>query len=290
MEKFCLRWNEFETNVRDSFRVLREDHFDVTLACDDDHQIQAHRIILSAGSQFFSDLFKKTKHTNLVIYLKGIKSKELEYVVDFLYNGETYLAQEELNKFLETAKELQVKGLQSNQEDESELNQPMNAKPGVEPIFTEIGTKYKEYEETIEQESIIDSLEQLADTFHNNDFTVVKTEEASPELITNLKLDLQIEQMIEKNEGLWQCKVCGKSSNNKYDLKAHAETHIEGVSHTCHICNKTLSTRESLRKHISNIHSESSLSCNICGKSGMNRKALMNHKHRNHKSENQKLY
>ena len=49
-EKFCLKWNDFETNISLAFRELREekDFFDVTLACDDDNQIQAHKVILSA--------------------------------------------------------------------------------------------------------------------------------------------------------------------------------------------------------------------------------------------------
>merc|ERR1712096_286629 len=36
-EKFCLRWNDFETNISAGFRELRneKDFFDVTLACDD---------------------------------------------------------------------------------------------------------------------------------------------------------------------------------------------------------------------------------------------------------------
>ena len=61
MEKLCLKWNEFEGNIRESFRKLRVDQtlFDVTLATDDGYQIQAHKMILSAGSDFFSDLFQK---------------------------------------------------------------------------------------------------------------------------------------------------------------------------------------------------------------------------------------
>ena len=52
-DKFCLRWNDFETNISTAFRELRndQDFFDVTLACDDD-QIQAHKIILSACQYF----------------------------------------------------------------------------------------------------------------------------------------------------------------------------------------------------------------------------------------------
>merc|ERR1719186_2238816 len=84
MEKFCLRWNEFETNIRESFRELREEqnHFDVTLATDDGHQIEAHKIILSAGSNFFSKILRQTKHSSPFIYLKGINRVELEYVID----------------------------------------------------------------------------------------------------------------------------------------------------------------------------------------------------------------
>ena len=53
-EKFCLRWNDFATNVSGTFRELREeeDFFDITLACEDD-QIKAHKVILSACSPFF---------------------------------------------------------------------------------------------------------------------------------------------------------------------------------------------------------------------------------------------
>merc|ERR1719318_1970526 len=114
MEKFCLKWNQFEANIRVSFKALREEHrfFDVTLATDDGHQLQAHKMILSAGSQFFSDIFMKNTHTNILIYLKGINSTCLQHVTDFLYNGEAFVNQEELKIFIERAQELQVKGIQ----------------------------------------------------------------------------------------------------------------------------------------------------------------------------------
>ena len=113
MEKYQLKWNDFETNSRDSFKKLKAEHrlFDVTFVSDDGQQIQAHKMILSAGSDFFSDVFVNTNHTNLLIYLKGISSIHLELVTEFLYNGEAFVGQEDLQKFLETAQELQIKGL-----------------------------------------------------------------------------------------------------------------------------------------------------------------------------------
>ena len=100
--------------------------------------------------------------------------------------------------------------------------------------------------------------------------------------ITSKDLDIQIEEMIEKNEGLWKCKVCAKATTGKDQIKVHAETHIGGMSHACNLCGKTFPNRPGLRSHISSIHSVL-FSCELCVKSGMNRATYRMHKQRNHK-------
>jgi len=126
-EKFCLRWNDFETNISVAFRELREekDFFDVTLACDDS-QIQAHKVILSACSPFFRNVLRRNPHQHPLLYLKGVKYKELLSVLNFMYMGEVNVAQEELNSFLAVAEDLRVKGLTQN-------NSSSDAKPKSEP-------------------------------------------------------------------------------------------------------------------------------------------------------------
>ena len=111
-EKFCLRWNDFESNISSAFRELREekDFFDVTLACDDS-QIQAHKVILSACSPFFRNVLRRNPHQHPLLYLKGVKYNELLAVLNFMYLGEVNVAQEELNSFLAVAEDLRVKGL-----------------------------------------------------------------------------------------------------------------------------------------------------------------------------------
>jgi len=115
-EKFCLRWNDFETNISSAFRELRDDKdfFDVTLACDDE-QIQAHKVILSACSPFFRNVLRRNPHQNPLLYLKGVKYTDLQSVLNFMYHGEVNVAQEELNSFLAVAEDLRVKGLTQNQ-------------------------------------------------------------------------------------------------------------------------------------------------------------------------------
>ena len=110
-----MKWNEVETNIREYWIIVREDQrlFDVTLVTDDGQHIQAHKIILSAGSHFFSGIFLKSNQTNMLIYLKGTNSVQLKHLLDFIYNGEASVGQEELKEFLETGKELQVKGFEA---------------------------------------------------------------------------------------------------------------------------------------------------------------------------------
>jgi hypothetical protein len=139
-EKFCLRWNDFESNISSAFRELREDKdfFDVTLACDDD-QIQAHKVIISACSPFFRSILRRNRHEHPLLYLKGVKYVDLVSILNFMYHGEVNVAQEELNSFLAVAEDLKVKGLtQNNSESKSvnirgEKNKPKTHSPAKPP-------------------------------------------------------------------------------------------------------------------------------------------------------------
>jgi len=115
-DNFCLRWNDFESNISTSFRELREDSefLDVTLCCDNGVDVvQAHKVILAACSPLFRKILSRQKSTgqNPFLYLKGIRLKELRAVLDFIYHGEVNVAQDSLNNFLAVAEELAIKGL-----------------------------------------------------------------------------------------------------------------------------------------------------------------------------------
>jgi len=143
-EKFCLRWNDFESNISGAFRELREDKdfFDVTLACDDD-QLQAHKLILSACSPFFRSILRRNRHEHPLLYLKGVKYADLVSVLNFMYHGEVNVAQEELNSFLAVAEDLKVKGLTQTTSDSKPPSSQQSNKPRVrdtsekrEPLVT----------------------------------------------------------------------------------------------------------------------------------------------------------
>ena len=112
-EKLFLRWNGFQENINSAFGLLRNDQelSDVTLASDDGTQIQSHKVILASSSPFFMEILRKNKHPNPLIFMRGTKTEELVSLIDFIYNGEVYVDQENLDPFLALAGDLGLKGL-----------------------------------------------------------------------------------------------------------------------------------------------------------------------------------
>ena len=112
-DKLFLQWNDFKENVNSAFGRLREDKefTDVTLACEDGQQMEAHRVILASSSPFFDKILQKSKYPHPLISLKGFQSKHFVTILDFLYFGEANIYQEDLDSFLAIAEDIELKGL-----------------------------------------------------------------------------------------------------------------------------------------------------------------------------------
>ena len=85
---------------------------DVTLVCEDRYRVEAHKIVLCAGSSMFRDFFTHNSHPHPMLYLKGVKQIHLLPLVQFLYNGQTTIPQDLVNELLDVAKDLSIKGLE----------------------------------------------------------------------------------------------------------------------------------------------------------------------------------
>ena len=269
--------------MKNVFREMREgqEFFDVTLACDDGTYLEAHRIVLAASSTFFRNTFKINNHPHPWIYLKGINSADLTAVIDFMYQGEVNVPQDDLSQFLGIAEDLQVKGLsgysdlpwtasveEMNVEKMSNFGVAMNEEQyqGFEGSFDSQtimeGKESTAVENITRKSEETDIIEEADEMKHHNRILMVGDE---PNVIhekiieVNAELDKQIEDILIKNNGVWTCKVCGKFANHKSKLKQHVETHIDGFSHPCSLCGKSYRSRNVLRMHMSRDHKNKSL-------------------------------
>lgn len=111
-QAFCLRWNNFQTNMLNVFeKLFLDEHFvDVTLACEG-QLIKAHKMVLSASSSYFQEIFTTTPCSHPVIIMKDVPLKELRKILDFMYKGEINVSKCEIGKLLIVAEALQVRGL-----------------------------------------------------------------------------------------------------------------------------------------------------------------------------------
>ena len=112
-EKCSLAWEDFLENAGETFRGLRadQDFCDVTLVCEDNQQIEAHKIVISASSVLLQKMLRSSQHNKPMLYFWGIKARDLSSVVDFIYKGQVEVYQSDLPDFLEVASMLAIKGL-----------------------------------------------------------------------------------------------------------------------------------------------------------------------------------
>ena len=239
-EKFYLKWNDFQQTVSNSFGILRkeEDFFDVTLVSDDEVHLSSHKLVLSASSDFFKSILKKTSNPHPIIYLSGINSRDLNFIIDYIYHGEVQIYQEQLDGFLDVAQRLRIAGLNSNQNEEEELSKGTSTDEGAlkeEKAFTHPSSN-----------NFVESSNES--TFRPFTTSLQKLSFSGMEMDTT-ELDEKIKSMIAVVDGIFTCKVCGKTAKLKTNLNNHIETHIEGLSFPCQQCGKTCRSRVSLKMH-----------------------------------------
>ena len=82
----CLENTEFTRNILKTFQDIRsiQEFSDVTLACEDD-QMEAHRVVLASGSQFFQRIFARySSSPKTLVIMRGVKKAQMMPILDFL--------------------------------------------------------------------------------------------------------------------------------------------------------------------------------------------------------------
>ena len=247
-EKLCLQWNDFRDNVISAFGYLRDDKefTDVTLACEDGQQVEAHKVVLISSSPFFLNLFKRNKHPHPLVYMRGLKYENLLSMVDFIYSGEANVYQENLDTFLAMADELQVKGLDKRKEEEESVPRKPSDRLrswGSNSTTDIIATSKDETTETAETVIAL-----------NNYAGSTDLEELDQKVKSLMILS---ENRIGKEQKKTRvCKVCGKEGQI-IAIKNHIEAnHLSNISIPCNACEKPHHTRHALLQHNRRYHSQ----------------------------------
>ena len=197
--------------------------------CEDDQQVEAHKVILASASPFFQRVLSKNPHPHPLIYLRGLKLEDVKAIVDFIYLGQTEVNSEDLGYFLQVAEGLEVRGLQSQLENKENIDDLKNS-------FT------KEKKE--EDKSILD------DVGSGNIM-----EKSSLLVPTRLLLKEPSEQISDIN---YPCTDCDYTTNRPISLARHIlkiHTSMGEKRFPCDSCDYQASRSNNLKRHVIKVHS-----------------------------------
>ena len=282
-KKLCLKWDDFQDNTRGVIAGLRHDvdYTDVTLACEDGQQVEAHKVILASSSPFFQNLLRKNKHPHPLIYMRGVKSEDLVALVDFLYYGEANIYQENIDAFFAIAEELNMKGLTGNLIDEH-IRETKTKKQMLTPKKTHQSENMHPFGNYFQSSDNLAEAENLEECFSKpskdpapeqeepmtdlpetkNKAQEIKVEpkrkSRMPAVPAHFQgLDQQVRSLMAKSQNVRKdgksladvCTVCGKEGYST-EIKDHIERHhLEGVSIPCDFCGKTFRSRWGMTQH-----------------------------------------
>ena len=234
-----IKVDNYQIKVSNSFNEFRanEEFCDVTLACDDDDQIEAHKVILSASSSFFRNILRKNKHSHPFLYLRGISKTDLLNVIDFIYFGEASIAQDDFKRFMSIAEDLKLVGLSENVSlSESDFTSPVDEsnlsleadlnEPELKEISCPKNASEKKYD-------ILDVEPKNENYLNSGQMTTIQNaldkyleDELNKDVSKDTNRNINYKDLITKDGKKFICNNCGKVSTDRSNLRKHVRKHI----------------------------------------------------------------
>ncbi|CAH1399068.1 unnamed protein product [Nezara viridula] len=282
-QQFCLRWNNYQNSLLSSLPQLLDgdDLTDVTLYAGG-RSIKAHRIVLSACSQYFKNIFKEMSPLqHPVIVVPGTDFTELCALVTFMYSGEVNIYQHQLPGLIALADTLHIRGLAQFsagpfEEEGFTPQSPPSTPQTPEEKMPPLGIKRPKLNENNNNST----------SNNNNNNSTSNNNTVAPSPVKSMYVRKPKSRGTRSSPGRSQgeaedlsrrdtptdltqdggggnrtpnsklyatCLICGKQLSNQYNLRVHMETH-QNAHYACSSCSHVSRSRDALRKHVSYRH------------------------------------
>lgn len=243
-ELLSLDWSSYKLTLTEKLKTLIQDQdfVDVTLHCEG-KSLQAHKLYLSACSDYFKHILKGTNlWQHPILFLSEIPFVDLQKILEFVYCGEIQIPQNKLASFLKSAQALKINGLNetlNNSIDDHPVKKKKRRKGSTESYAwrfrdfdrEEVGAG--DAEEVTEESSEQVDVKADPENFENN---------LSPEEVDNH----QEEYKMSANRG-----IVVRNDLQEGDPTAGS---LYGERGRCHFCQLLCPDRLSLTDHLKRTH------------------------------------
>jgi hypothetical protein len=263
-ESYNLNWAEFDTYTSLTFKqlLMKPDFTDVTLACEGDESVEAHKVILSACSPFFDRILKKNSHAHPLIYLTDVTQSDMKAIINFMYLGQTNVAQENLQRFLKVATKFEVRGLTDDKKGKKAdgiINGADTSDISIQEDDVIAADVQDDLDDSVmgedDTEAGPDELAIKCEPESSSGFYYEKTEEK--DLDSSFMMDgfrimpgsLPRTPMMD-HEKVFPCDQCDYKATFSCNLTSHKRTVHEKLFFQCHLCEYKSSRKDRLNKHV----------------------------------------
>merc|ERR1719318_1785929 len=275
---YCISWKTFDEHLATTFRTLLADgNFkDVTLVSDDQTQMTAHKSVLSASSPILASILINNPHSNPLLFMRGLKRKVFEKLLEFIYLGKADLDEKSLNDFMDIGRDLKINGLYKEDENES-------TKPPTKEINDEILNHELNIGTDDNDDEYLDIFEDLSEA-QMLETTPYNTEQLPPSLESNmLKYSPNSDTIKEEDpDSKLQCNMCASRFTSHVGLSFHIKAKHLGIKYSCDRCDYKAGMSSNLKSHIETKHLGIRYSCDKCDYKATKPSHLKLHKEARH--------
>ena len=247
-DKYCLRLNSFGRNVKTCWQDLEidKDLWDVTLGCEDKH-FKTHKVVPSSFNPVLKDKLKTNQSSNVLIYLRRVKSKDFQNLLKFMYQGELDVQELDLPSFLEIAEDLSIRGLSEGNTDNFTSSSYQGLSFHKKSVH--FGIKYSchlcNHKGTIQG-----NLNKHITRFH--EVKLYPCNKCGYVAAQNEILKLHMKSIHEGER--YPCNKCDYNAKRSSNLISHVKSIHEGERHQCGQCDYKATQKSNGNKHIMKVH------------------------------------
>ena len=253
---------------------------DVTLVCDDGKEINAHKVVLCASSNFLNNAISRNENLKKVS-LKGIQHQEMKSILEFMYLGVVKVSQDKINEWIYAAKILEVHEFEKiggfRKQDRANKVACKECKIKFrdnQTLSRHIQTKHEEVTYACEkcdyQTHRKDTLREHIHIKHlKTKFTCSSCNfEGNRRAVSDHKL-------VAHKGKIFHCSYCDYQAKNRYYLNQHKKINHDGIIYDCKECDFKAPRKSQLKYHVMNHEDYQASSIG----------ALSQHKNTDHKNE-----